>query len=74
MSNERDNLPGIRTPELLMVLITATADTNDCVSSGKKKSRLIYDQVIWLHRLCLQHVFTLQVLSLELHQRVEALE
>lgn len=28
-------------------------------------------EVILLHRVCLQHVFTLQVLLLDLHQRVE---
>lgn len=49
---------------LPLLILTATS------TSGELPS-LIYDEVILLHRLCLQHVFTLQVLLLDLHQRVQ---
>lgn len=70
MSTEHDTLPGTRISEPPIVFITATADTNSYGSSGEL-SRLIDDKVILLHILCLQHVFTLQVLLLDLHQRPE---
>lgn len=41
------------------------------MSTSEELSGLIYGEVILLHRLCLQHVFTLQALLLDLHQRVE---
>lgn len=40
-------------------------------ATGTSGERLIYGEVILLHRLCLQHVFTLQVLLLDPHQRVQ---
>lgn len=52
---------------LLIFFITATADSNDY---SRERQGLIYDERILLHRLCLQRVFTLQVLLLDLHQRV----
>lgn len=52
---------------LLIFFITATADSNDY---SREWQGLIYDERILLHWLCLQRVFTLQVLLLDLHQRV----
>lgn len=52
VSSEHDIQSGIRTPELLKFFITATADTNDCVSSEEHRVWFMKEWLCYIDYVC----------------------